>query len=253
MRRRVLHAALLAASATLATGAAALPPQQAAAPRTAPVAAVRQSLAALTPMGESVVDGHGAQTAAPTPPATAVVHLTFDDGPDPTWTPLVLDALRRHNARATFFVVGRNARLEPELVARIRREGHGIANHTWSHPPLVALSDDAVRGQLARTDAVVGRTVCGRPPYGAVNQRVDRVLRKAGYHPILWDVDTEDWRRPGRAVIARRITAGASPGAVILLHDGGGDRSQTAAALDSALTTITAKGYAVTPLRQCVT
>lgn len=199
--------------------------------------------------------GVGAGEAAP---ATAtrpqrpakVVYLTFDDGPS-RYTPQVLRVLSKHRARATFFMIGTQAAADPAMVRRVRAHGHTLGNHTYSHPWLTRISSAAVASQLRRTDAVLGHTTCLRPPGGFVNASVRRVARAQGKATVLWDVDPQDWRRPGVAAITRTITRQARPGAVILLHDGGGERSQSVAALDRALTTLRARGYRFAPLPAC--
>lgn len=181
-----------------------------------------------------------------------VVHLTFDDGPNGTYTPQVLAVLRKHNAKATFFMLGQNAS-GSSLVGTVRSQGHAVANHSWNHPQLTRLSRSAIASQLSRTDAALGRkAACVRPPYGATNATVRSVIASRGQKQVLWTVDTNDWRRPGAGVIASRIVAGAKKnGAIILMHDGGGNRSQTVAGLDRALTTLQAQGYRFTPVPGC--
>src|SRR3712207_3577425 len=108
---------------------------------------------------------------APARTVPRTVFLTFDDGPSGTWTPLYLDVLKKYNAKATFFTTGRNVKAHPRITARIHREGHLLANHTWSHPNLTRLSKAAVKSQLTRTQSALGRyrSACMRPPYGATN------------------------------------------------------------------------------------
>lgn len=181
-----------------------------------------------------------------------VVYLTFDDGPDPQWTPQVLRILARHDAQATFFMLGQSAAAHPDLVSRVRRDGHAVANHTWSHPQLPHLGDGEVRSQLTRTStALGGKDRCMRPPYGATSPAVNSVVENSGRHSVLWDIDTEDWRRPGAQVIEHRVVQGAKPGAIVLMHDAGGERSQTVGALDGALRRLTAQGYAIKALPYC--
>lgn len=190
---------------------------------------------------------------APAPPAPpgSVLHLTFDDGPDPTWTPQVLSVLAKHNAHATFFVLGRAAGAHPGLVADERAAGHSVGNHTTTHPDLTKLSVADITSQWQRTANVIGGTPCARPPYGAVNATVRQVTTGLGYRVQLWDIDTRDWSRPGADVITQRIVDGARPGAVVLLHDGGNDRSQTVAALDAALTRLDAAGWRYEAIPGC--
>ncbi|WP_207007381.1 polysaccharide deacetylase family protein [Nocardioides aromaticivorans] len=185
---------------------------------------------------------------SPAPPERpgkrGTVYLTFDDGPDPRWTPQVLDVLRRHGVHAVFFEVGQNVAAYPDLVARVRAEGHLIGNHTWSHAKLTDLRSRAIRDQLDRTDAALGgRARCVRPPYGATDPRVADVIGARGQRTVLWDVDPEDWAKPGTDRIVRRVLAQVHDGALVLMHDGGGDRSQTVAALEQVITRLQERGY----------
>lgn len=188
------------------------------------------------------------QTPPPAPPGRAggrgTVYLTFDDGPDPRWTPQVLAVLRRHGVPAVFFQVGQNAAAHPELVARVRSEGHLVGNHTWSHEKLTDLRDRAIGDQLDRTDAALGgRVRCVRPPYGATDPRVAEVIGARGQRAVLWDVDPQDWARPGADRIVRRVLGQVHDGALVLMHDGGGDRRQTVAALEQVITRLEERGY----------
>ncbi|MEV0131926.1 bifunctional polysaccharide deacetylase/glycosyltransferase family 2 protein [Dactylosporangium sp. NPDC050688] len=208
----------------------------------APAAAAPQAAAPALPDGTGPVlqvaaDGSVRSAAMP----AGAVALTFDDGPDPKWTPLILDALRRHHARATFFVVGARVNQHPDLVRRIVAEGHELGVHTFTHADLAAvpawrqrLELDLTRNAIA---AATGRTVrLLRPPYSSTPSAPPgpAVLRAAtGYLTVLTDRDTEDWRRPGvDAIVAAALPAPAGPGAVVMLHDGGGDRAQTVAAVE---------------------
>jgi peptidoglycan/xylan/chitin deacetylase (PgdA/CDA1 family) len=125
------------------------------------------------------------------------VWLTFDDGPHPSLTERVLDILARHGVKATFFVIGRNARAHESIVRKAFEAGHGIGNHTYTHPTLTKLSEVKVRDELKRTHDVIapylGSNQVFRPPYGAHNAMVDRVASRMGYRVILWNVDTVDW------------------------------------------------------------
>lgn len=168
-----------------------------------------------------------------------VVYLTFDDGPDPHWTPEVLAVLQAHNAHGTFFMLAEHANEHPDLVDQVRAAGNTIGNHSVSHPQLPKLSPGQLHHQIA--DGV--RSKCFRPPYGATNAAVRAEIRRNGMQQVLWDVDPQDWARPGTSTIVRRALAGAHSGAIILMHDGGGNRAQTVAALDQVLTTLSARGY----------
>jgi peptidoglycan-N-acetylglucosamine deacetylase len=122
--------------------------------------------------------------------------LTFDDGPDPETTPAVLDALARHGMRATFFVVGERAERHPDLVARIRAEGHETGSHSWNHPSLPELPPRAAAEQIARTRAILGPRDAGflRPPYGHQSLTTWRLARRAGYRVVMWTIAPGDWR-----------------------------------------------------------
>lgn len=147
--------------------------------------------------------------------------LTFDDGPDPASTPAVLDMLARHGMKATFFLVGERAARHPELVARIAAEGHEIGNHSWDHPALPMLSSDAVREQIRRARAALAPhgAALMRPPYGAQTLRTLWLVRRLGYRVVTWSINGGDWRADDAETLARRLLAGAAPGAIALLHD----------------------------------
>jgi peptidoglycan/xylan/chitin deacetylase (PgdA/CDA1 family) len=153
------------------------------------------------------------------------VAMTFDDGPNATLTPKLLDLLAKNHMKATFFVVGQNVAEYPDIVKRAAREGHEIASHSWSHPNLGKMSDDGVRRELQKTDdaivqAIGTRPTLMRPPYGSITARQKSWINEAfGYRIIIWDVDPLDWRRPGPSVVTQRIVSGAQPGSIILAHD----------------------------------
>jgi len=181
------------------------------------------------------------------------VALTFDDGPDPRWTPAVLDLLRQHRVTATFCLVGRHVAQHPELVRRIAAEGHALCNHTWSHDAaLLVRSRAAARDELGRTsEAIVAASGGVRPRYFRAPQgrwaptavaEADRL----GLRLLGWSVDPLDWRRPPAAEIARRVLAGAAPGAIVLLHDGYGKRGNTVAALRTVLPALAARRLGIT-------
>lgn len=173
------------------------------------------------------------------PGGGAVVYLTFDDGPS-GYTNAVLDVLGRHGAKATFFVVGGNIDSRRSTVASIRQRGHEIGNHTWSHPYLTSLSDSAVRDQLLRTEYAIGAATgrgsqCVRPPYGSVSTRVRSIISGLGMDTVLWSIDTQDWRDSASVSSIRRQLDQARDGSIILLHDGGGNQSDTVQAVDQWL------------------
>jgi peptidoglycan/xylan/chitin deacetylase (PgdA/CDA1 family) len=153
------------------------------------------------------------------------IALTFDDGPSAKLTPKLLDLLAAHHIKATFFVIGENVAEHPEIVARAAHEGHEIGNHSWSHPNLGKMSDDAVRGQLRRTEDAIksatgARPTLLRPPYGSITARQKRWIHgEFGYEIVLWDVDPLDWKRPGPAVVRNRIVKQTRTGSIVLAHD----------------------------------
>jgi peptidoglycan-N-acetylglucosamine deacetylase len=174
------------------------------------------------------------------------IAMTFDDGPSATLTPKLLDLLAAHHIKATFFVIGENVAEYPEIVARAAREGHQIANHSWSHPNLGKMSDESVRRQLQQTDDAI-KSATGRPPtlmrppYGSITARQKRWIHdEFGYNIILWDVDPYDWKRPGPAVVRNRILTETRPGSIVLSHD---IHPGTIEAMPSTFDELEAKGF----------
>jgi peptidoglycan-N-acetylglucosamine deacetylase len=174
------------------------------------------------------------------------VAMTFDDGPSAKLTPKLLDLLAARHIKATFFLIGQNAAENPEIVARAAREGHEIANHSWSHPNLAKMSDDGVRGQLRKTDDAI-RSAIGngatllRPPYGSISARQKKwINQEFGYKIVLWDVDPLDWRRPGSSVVCNRIAKMTRAGSIILAHD---IHPGTIDAMPCVLDQLQAKGF----------
>ncbi|WP_236686782.1 polysaccharide deacetylase family protein [Cellulomonas sp. FA1] len=161
--------------------------------------------------------------------------LTFDDGPNPPDTTDLLDLLAREDVPAVFFLVGERVVEHPDLVARIAADGHVLGNHSWRHDDLGDASPDVVHADLTRTldairDAVPGAPVpYWRAPFGSWGATVD-VAAGLGMRSMGWHTAVEDWVPPGVDELVRRMEA-VAPGGVILLHDGGGDRSQTVAAV----------------------
>ncbi|MFE3068644.1 polysaccharide deacetylase family protein [Streptomyces sp. NPDC059247] len=177
--------------------------------------------------------------------------LTFDDGPDPRYTPAILDTLRRYDCRAMFFVCGEMAVENQDLLRRMDAEGHVIGNHTWTHPLIPKLRPSRIRDELGSTSEVVERALGAAPlwyraPYGAWNRHSFEIGAELGMEPLAWTVDTLDWKEPGTDAIVRRALDGAAPGAVVLNHDAGGDRSQSVAALRAYLPALLDAGYRIT-------
>lgn len=188
------------------------------------------------------------------------VAITFDDGPDPRWTPKILDILKAANVKAAFFLVGVNAERYPSLVRRIVDEGHEIGNHTYYHPNLALCWPEHIRLELNSTqlllEAITGRaTTLFRPPYAADTGPTQlselaplKIAEDLNYLVVLENIDPQDWAKPGADIILRRIKQQRHDGSVILLHDAGGDRSQTVEALPLILDWLRARGDTVVPL-----
>ncbi|MFD7704022.1 polysaccharide deacetylase family protein [Streptomyces caelestis] len=204
--------------------------------------------------GGPVIDARAGQAQSLSVPDRRLV-LTFDDGPDPTWTPKVLDVLKKHDAHAVFFVTGTMASRYPDLVQRMVDEGHEIGLHTFNHPDLSLQSTKRIdwelsQNQLAITGAAGIRTSLFRPPYSSYAEAMDnetwpvtQYIGSRGYLTVVNNTDSEDWKRPGVDEIIRRATPEGGKGAIVLMHDSGGDRSQTVAALDRFLPDLKDEGY----------
>ncbi|WP_235521206.1 bifunctional polysaccharide deacetylase/glycosyltransferase family 2 protein [Cellulomonas sp. Leaf395] len=210
-----------------------------------------------TPPGGPVLVADG-DTLVGVPLQERTVALTFDDGPDPRWTPQILDVLARENVPATFFVVGSHAVEEPELLRQVVAAGHELGGHTWSHADLSAVPTwranlELSLGQLGLAGGAGISTSLLRPPYSSSPGDLDAAeltavqrAADAGYLVVLADRDTKDWSRPG----VEQIVADGSPtgteGQIVLLHDGGGDRSETLAALPALIERYREAGYRFT-------
>ena len=197
-------------------------------------------------------------------PGPHKVALTFDDGPDPTWTPKILDILKEKKAPAAFFVLGSQVQQYPDLLERIAREGHEIGNHTYTHQNLAEAGDEQISLELNATtrliEAVTGHsTAYFRPPYnsdGTPSQpgeiRALRLARDLGYLTVTQSIDPDDWERPGTEAILSRVKRQRSEGSIILLHDAGGDRSQTVAALPAIIDYLRMRGDKIVPLSEII-
>src|SRR6476619_5043036 len=194
--------------------------------------------------------------------------LTFDDGPDPDWTPKILDILKEKGVHASFFIIGENAQANPDLVQRILADGHDVGNHTFTHPNLSDLSNSLVTLEINATqrlfEALTGRSMrLFRAPFlgDAEPTTSDEIVpieiaQSMGYVTVGLHVDTNDWLHPSADVIVQRVIDQVSDpnpdmrGHIILLHDSGGDRSETVAALPKLIDTLRAKGYRFVPVSE---
>jgi len=184
------------------------------------------------------------------------VALTFDDGPS-MYTPQVLNILQENSVHATFFCVGEWVQYYPQYVQQEYSAGNVVANHTWDHPDLTTLSSVDVQSQISRTSALIQQTIgvqptLFRPPYGAINDSVKGQVAQMNLTPVLWSIDTEDWTRPGSNAIVNAVLSQVGNGDVILMHDGGGDRSQTVAALPRIIQGLQSRGLKLVTMPQLI-
>ena len=193
------------------------------------------------------------------------VALTFDDGPDNKWTPQVLDILKASKVKATFFLIGANMEKYPRIVERIMEEGHMIGVHTYSHPNMAEVSEERAHVELNATQRLIESitglsTVLFRPPYNADTNPHDpeelvpiRIAQDMGYMTITEDLDPEDWDKPGVSTMVDRIKRGRLHGGnIVLLHDAGGDRSQTVEALPLIIKYLQDRGDRIVPLPELI-
>jgi peptidoglycan/xylan/chitin deacetylase (PgdA/CDA1 family) len=185
--------------------------------------------------------------AAKKPGAARTVALTFDDGPS-RYTGQILDILKRNHVHATFCMLGDNAGRYRANARRVVAEGHRVCNHSRDHKNMTKLTSAKARAEVTQAQGQI-RAAAGvtpkvfRFPYGASNARVRAVVRGTGLRSLGWNVDTRDWQRPPARTITARAVGHSHPGAVILMHDGGGDRTHTIASLDATIKQLRHKGY----------
>lgn len=194
-------------------------------------------LAARLPAPATHIDGH------------PVVYLTFDDGPSPLHTPALLIALRRHHAKATFFVIGETVALFPDLVRQEIAAGDSVGGHSWTHPHLDSLSAAAVATQLLSTRDLIrslgAPARCFRPPFGQIDSAVANVALGLNLHPYLWSTITNDFTYASTSADLTRALEGLHPGAIIVFHDW---VAQSLQAVDEFLTIADQLGYIAAPL-----
>lgn len=181
------------------------------------------------------------------------IALTFDDGPNDPHTFNLLDVLARHNAQATFFLIGRYVHQRPDIAAEIARRGHVIGNHTFTHPLLTFQSTASIHSEISQCrdaihNAVGEHSNLFRPPWGGRRPAVFRIARQLGLKPVMWNITGYDWKAPSPEFIEQKVGPKIRGGGVILLHDGGHasfgtDRSATVTATDRLITRFLAEGY----------
>jgi peptidoglycan-N-acetylglucosamine deacetylase len=190
------------------------------------------------------------------------IALTFDDGPNPEYTPLLLTKLAKYRVSATFFLIGRNLKSHPEIGRRIVQEGHEVGNHTYNHPILPFLSRSRVRNELGSTQELIAallnvEPVFLRPPNGLFTKRVLDTVEQLGYRAVVGDVFPVDVALPGPEIIIRRVLRRVQPGSIIILHDGyvgrfDRDKSQTVRAMDGLIPRLCDQGYKFVTLSDLV-
>lgn len=177
------------------------------------------------------------------------IALTFDDGPHPQYTPLILDILKEYNVHATFFLIGENAERNPELVRRILREGHEIGNHTYLHKNLKEHTSGGIYEEISMAEEAIlriadQRTKLLRPPGGLYDKQVCETAHRLDYDIILWTVDTFDWKHPTSEEIVQTVESNVQCGDIILCHDFiGGAPSPTPAAIRRIIPDLLKRGY----------
>lgn len=175
------------------------------------------------------------------------VALTFDDGPTETYTPQILAILKKYNIKATFFMVGINAKDHPDIVKQVLAEGHAVNSHSLTHPLLTKLDNGQLYREITGPQFIIyniigKKPVCLRYPFGASNEHVRQVIRSQGIVPLSMGFNSFDYERPGVDKIVNWVLQNAHSGQVILLHDGFANREQTVEALPSIIEGIQKKG-----------
>jgi peptidoglycan/xylan/chitin deacetylase (PgdA/CDA1 family) len=174
--------------------------------------------------------------------------LTIDDGPSPVYTPQILRLLEKYHVTASFSMIGQSVAYYPGIARDVADAGHMIVNHTWDHANLARLNSFQTRAEISRATDAIHSAVGARPgmfraPYGAWSRATLEYCASESLVPLDWSVDPRDWSRPGVGVIIGNIMRNTRTGSIILEHDGGGDRSQTVAALTIAIPRLLDEGY----------
>jgi peptidoglycan/xylan/chitin deacetylase (PgdA/CDA1 family) len=252
-RRRLLRAAPAAVGALLLAGAAPTTtpsrPRATATPRPAAPPPAKKAPSALPVLRRPVFTLKDYRRVMPGPafPGDAVA-LTIDDGPHPVWTPKILRLLDKYHVPALFCMIGNQVLGHEDVARTVARAGHQLANHTWSHPSTLArepasrIHREIERAQDKIYDTTGYAPALFRSPGGEWSSSVFGEAARARMVPLDWSDDPRDWSRPGTGAITRRMLA-ARPGQILLCHDGGGDRSETYAALRTVIPALTARGY----------
>lgn len=198
--------------------------------------------------------------AAPkTAPVTSKrIALTFDDGPDELYTPRILDILKENQVKATFFVVGIQTAKYPHILKRIHEEGHAIGNHSWDHADLSKLSLERIQQEIKDTDVLIEKTIgvqstMVRAPYGAVSDKLKKLLAQSNRPLVGWSIDPKDWAGTTPALILQNVKSHTKPGAIVLLHSFGGKNGNldnTVEALPEMIAQLKLDGYQLVTVPQ---
>lgn len=191
------------------------------------------------------------------PQPRPLVALTFDDGPSSPYTSQILNLLTRYHAHATFFVLGSEVAQFPGIARAIVKQGSVVANHgyrhlNYFHVGVAAMGQDAAKTETLLKKEHIPSVPFYRPPFGNSNHKLVTYMAAHGYTLTLWSIDTRDWTRPSTPTITARVLTHIQPNAIVLMHDGGGNRSQTVDALEAILPALTSEGYQFVTLPQYV-
>jgi peptidoglycan-N-acetylglucosamine deacetylase len=185
------------------------------------------------------------------------VAFTFDDGPNPLYTPQVLEIFKEVSGKATFFMIGKHMLNHPELVSQVTEQMHEIGNHTYSHPRLTELSSTECAEEIITTDKIIkeltgAKTKLFRPPFFDYNNDTASIMERLDYHMICANVSSNDWEMPGVEHIVSKTRSQIQNGSIVLFHDGFGDRSQTIEAVRLLATDLTSQGYQLVTVSELI-
>ena len=183
------------------------------------------------------------------------VALTFDDGPSPEWTPQILDALKKANIKATFFMIGHHVKKYPDIAKRVAQEGHTIGNHTYAHSVILYYTPEEIEEEIKYTEMIIKeatghKTKFFRPPKAWMRSNTKARVKSMGYEVILWSLNSKDWVEFNHRYIVKLLSHRVKNGDILLFHDSGnvfsaegGDRSQTVAAIPLLVRELHKKGF----------
>ncbi len=177
-----------------------------------------------------------------------LIALTFDDGPHPRYTPKILELLEKYDVKATFFMIGSNAKFYPETARAVKNAGHEIGNHTYKHPHMLRLSEKELWNEIKETERVfseigLDKPTLFRPPEGYRTKEQCGLLEKEGYRVVVWSLDTHDWKGSASSDIVRYVTSNIRGGDIILFHDYISGQNTTIAALEQLIPKLLKDGY----------